>query len=137
MDARLVIGDPALKTRLNGFVVLDLAAEWRALSGHPFVFAFWAVAPGVRAEGLEDLLRASFEAGRRDFVRLARREAEQTGLSEAVVEDYLRHSLHYELTAGDFEGLDLFYRLAAEEHLIPAVRPLEFLEPEPAGGKKD
>src|SRR6185503_3480114 len=27
-DARLVIGDPAMKTRLNGFVVLDLAAEW-------------------------------------------------------------------------------------------------------------
>jgi predicted solute-binding protein len=42
-DARLIIGDPALKTRLNGHVVLDLAAEWRAFSGHPFVFAFWAV----------------------------------------------------------------------------------------------
>ncbi len=132
-DARLVIGDPALKTRLNGFVVLDLAAEWRALSGHPFVFAFWAVAPGVRADGLEDLLRGSFEAGRRDFARLARGEAEETGLSEPVVEDYLRHSLHYELTAGDLEGLGLFYRLAAEEHLIPTFRPLEFLrDPERA-----
>jgi len=43
-DARLIIGDPALKTRLNGKVVLDLAAEWRAFSGHSFVFAFWAVA---------------------------------------------------------------------------------------------
>jgi chorismate dehydratase len=127
-DARLVIGDPALKARLNGFVVLDLAAEWRALSGHPFVFAFWAVAPGVRAAGLEDLLRGSFEAGRRDFAGLSRHEARQSGLSEEVVEDYLRHSLHYELTAGDFEGLDLFYRLAAEERLIPAVRPIAFLE---------
>ena len=45
-DARLIIGDPALKTRLNGHVVLDLAAEWRAFSGHPFVFAFWAVRQG-------------------------------------------------------------------------------------------
>ena len=127
-DARLVIGDPALKARLNGFVVLDLAAEWRALSGHSFVFALWAVAPGVRHEGLEDLLRASYEAGRRDFAGLARVEAEQTGLAAPVVEDYLRHSLHYELTAGDLDGLGLFYRLAAEERLIPGVRPLAFLE---------
>src|SRR5512141_626365 len=28
-DARLVIGDPALKTRMAGLVTLDLAAEWR------------------------------------------------------------------------------------------------------------
>jgi hypothetical protein len=62
-DARLVIGDPALKTGLNGFVVLDLAAEWRAAFGHPFVFAFWAVAPGIPAEGVEDLARDSFEKG--------------------------------------------------------------------------
>jgi chorismate dehydratase len=136
-DARLIIGDPALKTRMNGCVVLDLAAEWRASSGHSFVFAFWAAAAGVAAPGVEKLLRDSFEAGQRDFGLLARSEAAQTGLSESVVEDYLRHNLHYELTAGDFEGLDLFYRLAAEERLIPAVRPLEFLEdPEPAGGKK-
>ena len=46
-DARLVIGDPALKTRLNGHVVLDLAALWRAFSGHPFVFAFWAIPVAV------------------------------------------------------------------------------------------
>ena len=125
-DASLVIGDPALKTRQNGHVVLDLAAEWRAFSGHPFVFAFWAVAPQAPALGVEVILRASFEAGRRNFDRLVREEAAESGLSEAVIEDYLRHCLHYELDRGDFDGLDLFYRLAAEEGLIPAARPLEF-----------
>ena len=126
-DARLVIGDPALKARLNGHVVLDLAAEWRAFSGHPFVFAFWAVAPGVPAEGMSGLLRASYEAGRRNLAKLAREEAASSGFSAAVIEDYLRHSLHYELDSGDLAGLELFYRLAAEEGLIPAPRPLEFL----------
>jgi chorismate dehydratase len=126
-DARLVIGDPALKARLNGHVVLDLAAEWRAFSGHPFVFAFWAVAPGVPAEGMSGLLRASYEAGRRDLGKLAREEAASSGFSAAVIEDYLRHSLHYELDSGDLAGLELFYRLAAEEGLMPAPRPLEFL----------
>ncbi|HEX9287368.1 MAG TPA: menaquinone biosynthesis protein [Thermoanaerobaculia bacterium] len=123
-DASLVIGDPALKARLNGHVVLDLAAEWRAFSGHPFVFAFWAVRDGVPEREVAELVRASYEAGRRDFPRLVAREAAESGLSEAVVEDYLRHSLHYELDSGDLAGLDLFYRLAAEDGLIPRVRPL-------------
>jgi len=125
-DAALVIGDPALKTRLNGKVVLDLAAEWRAFSGHPFVFAFWAIAPGVPEREATEVVRASYEAGQRDFPRLVAREAAQSGLSEAVLDDYLRHSLHYELDVGDLAGLELFYQMAVEENLIPAVRPLEF-----------
>ena len=125
-DAALVIGDPALKTRLNGKVVLDLAAEWRAFSGHPFVFAFWAIAPGVPEREATEVVRASYEAGQRDFPRLVAREAAQSGLSEAVLDDYLRHSLHFELDAGDLAGLELFYQMAVEENLIPAVRPLEF-----------
>jgi len=128
-DARLIIGDPALKTRMNGHVVLDLAAEWRAFSGHPFVFAFWAAAPGVEAGPLRKLLERSYEAGRREFASLVREEARESGLSEPVVEDYLRHALHYELDAGDLAGLDLFYRMAAEDGLIGAPRPLDFTEP--------
>ncbi len=131
-DAALIIGDPALKTRLNGQVVLDLAAEWRAFSGHSFVFAFWAVALGVEAQGIAHVLRDSYEAGRRSFERLVREEAAESGLSEAVVEDYLRHALHYELDSDDLAGLELFYRMAAEEGLIEEARPIEFVrEPTP------
>ena len=125
-DASLVIGDPALKTRLNGHVVLDLAAEWRAFSGHSFVFAFWAIRPGVPEAEAARIVRASYEAGRRDFSALVAAEAARSRLSEAVVEDYLRHSLHYELDADDLAGLDLFYRLAAEDGLIERPRPLDF-----------
>jgi len=71
-DARLIIGDPALKTRLNGHVVLDLAAEWRAFSGHPFVFAFWAVRQSAASPAVADMLRRSYEAGRSQFDRLIR-----------------------------------------------------------------
>ncbi len=126
-DARLIIGDPALKARLNGHVVLDLAAEWRAFSGHSFVFAFWAVRAEAASSKVAAVLRRSYEAGRVHFASLIREEAAQTGLSESVVEDYLRHALHYELDHDDIEGLSLFYRLAAEDGLIPSVRPLEFL----------
>jgi chorismate dehydratase len=126
-DARLIIGDPALKARWKGRVVLDLAAEWRAFSGHSFVFAFWAARAETASTEIARVLRASYETGRVHFARLVREEATQTGLSEPVVEDYLRHALHYELDHDDIEGLSLFYRLAAEDGLIPAVRPLQFL----------
>jgi chorismate dehydratase len=126
-DARLIIGDPALKTRLNGHVVLDLAAEWRAFSGHPFVFAFWGVRPGAAGPEIASLLRKSYDSGLEHFDRMVSQEASASGLSEAVVEDYLRHALHYELDAGDLAGLDLFYRLAAEDGLIPSSRPVDFL----------
>jgi chorismate dehydratase len=126
-DARLIIGDPALKARLNGQVVLDLAAEWRTFSGHPFVFAFWGVREDSATPEVARLLRRSFENARDHFGDLVAQEARESGLSEAVIEDYLRHSLHFELDRGDLEGLDLFYRLAAEEKLIPAARPLFFL----------
>ena len=125
-DARLIIGDPALKTRLNGHVVLDLAAEWRAFSGHPFVFAFWAVREGAAAPAVESMLRRSYEAARENFGAMVRDEAATSGLSEPVVEDYLKHALHFELDAGDLEGLNLYYRLAAEDGLIPSPKPLVF-----------
>jgi chorismate dehydratase len=125
--ARLVIGDPALKASLNGHVVLDLAAEWRAFSGHSFVFAFWAVREAAASSDVPRILRDSFESSLRQFDALVTDGAAQAGLSRAVVEDYLRHSLHYELDSGDLEGLERFYGLAAEEGLIPAARPLAFL----------
>ena len=135
-DARLVIGDPALKTSLNGRVVLDLAAEWRAFTGRPFVFAFWAVREGVDAYGAERILRESYDRGRAEFERLVREEAERSGLSEPVVEDYLRHSLHYELDRGDLGALELFYRLAADQGLIPEARPLALLGHAPAAASR-
>jgi chorismate dehydratase len=126
-DARLIIGDPALKTRQDGRVVLDLAAEWRAFSGHPFVFAFWAVRPEAASPETGALLRRSYESGLTHFAELVSGEASATGLSGAVIEDYLRHALHYELEQGDVEGLELFYRMAAEDGLIARERPIEWL----------
>ena len=123
-DARLIIGDPALKTRLNGHVVLDLAAEWRAFSGHPFVFAFWAVREAAAAPEVSALLRASYEAALSNFRALVEEEAASSGLSAPVVEDYLRHALHFELDSGDLEGLALYYRLAEQDGLIPRARPI-------------
>src|SRR5512146_1441017 len=49
-DAALIIGDPALKVDRSRYQVLDLAEEWKRLSGKSFVFAFWAVREAALAE---------------------------------------------------------------------------------------
>jgi predicted solute-binding protein len=73
------------------------------------------------------ILRRSYAAGIHQFDTLVREESAASGLSEAVVEDYLRHALHFELDSGDLEGLNFFYRLAAEDGLVPSARPLAFV----------
>jgi predicted solute-binding protein len=91
------------------------------------VFAFWAVRAEAATPEVLAILRRSYEAGLRHFDSLVGEESDASGLSPAVVEDYLRHALHFELDAGDLEGLAAFYRLAAEDGLIPEARPLAYL----------
>jgi chorismate dehydratase len=113
-DAELVIGDPALKADLQGRVALDLASEWRGLTGFPFVFAFWAVRSGVFTTSLRDALFEAYRSSMANFEAMVASEK----LSPAMVEDYLRHCLHYELTEADEKGLDLFARWAREDGLL-------------------
>lgn len=123
-DAELVIGDPALKTNQRGRVVLDLASEWRSLTGHPFVFAFWAVRREAWGPGVERVLRDSYDASGPGFGAMVESEvatarAQGNGaLSGEMIEDYLRHCLHYELSSADLAGLELFYRWAEEDGLV-------------------
>ena len=131
-DARLVIGNPALKARLQGQVVLDLAAEWKSWTGFPFVFAFWAVRQEAWREELPELFARMHRAGMENFDAMVEREVEEFGndasLSRAMIEDYLRYSLHYELTRADEDGLALFYRLAAEEGALePSLQDPAYL----------
>ncbi len=123
-DAELIIGDPAMKADLRGRVVLDLASEWRALTGFPFVFAVWAVRREAWSESVRTAIFDSYRASQTAFDAMIASEIEtaraRTGvrLSAAMVEDYLRHCLHYELTETDERGLELFARWAREDGLI-------------------
>ena len=49
-DAALVIGDPAFEIdpAKHGVTKIDLGAEWKALTGLPFVYAMWVGRGPVR-----------------------------------------------------------------------------------------
>lgn len=125
-DAALLIGDPALRVERDRYHVLDLAAEWRRLTGHPFVFAVWAVGPGVEVPELLRYFQSSLRFGLASLDDLARQAAAEMGLGVEEILDYLTRSLSYDLGAAEIAGLEEFFRRAAAKGLAPAYRPVEF-----------
>jgi len=138
-DAGLLIGDPALQVDRSRYFTLDLAEEWIRYTGKPFVFAFWAIR---RQAFQEDSLREAAPApdlaqvfqDSRDhglepssLDQIAREWAPRLGLREDEIRSYLTESIHYELDPGCIEGLQLFYRYAAEIGALPAAPELCFL----------
>jgi chorismate dehydratase len=123
-DAALIIGDPGMTFSRQGFTVFDMASLWRKHTGQGFVFAVWMIGPA-----------ASAQARTIDFVAACREGVARTeeiiafyqpllGLERDELQTYLTENLSFfpdeELRA----GLDLYYKLAHKNGLIPAVKPL-------------
>ena len=132
-DAGLLIGDPALKVDRSRYHTLDLAEEWIRHTGKPFVFAFWAVRAAALAQAESSLdLPAVFQNSRNHGLeasslnQIAREWAPRLDLTEADVRSYLTENIHYQLDAGCLEGLQLFYKYAAEIGALPAAPELTF-----------
>jgi len=134
-DAGLVIGDPALKIDRSRYLTLDLAEEWIRYTGKPFVFAFWAVRGEALREAAPGLdLPAVFQDSRdhglepASLDQIARAWAPRLDIGEADVRAYLTENIYYRLDSGCLEGLQLFYRYAAEIGALPEVRQLHFVD---------
>jgi chorismate dehydratase len=134
-DAGLVIGDPALKIDRSRFRTLDLAEEWIRYTGKPFVFAFWAIRHAALNEKDPSLdLAAVFRDSRAHGLQssslnqIASEWAPRLNISEDDVRSYLTENIHYQLDAGCLEGLQMFYRYAAEIGALPRAPEMQFVE---------
>jgi chorismate dehydratase len=115
-DAALVIGDNALFADHQGLGLrkIDLGKEWAAMTGLPFVYAFWAGRPEI--VGPDDVL-ALQQARDRGVVATATigREMYPRDPARAARADrYLREEVKYGLGEREVAGLARFYELAAE-----------------------
>jgi chorismate dehydratase len=126
-EAALVIGDPALQVDREKYLVLDLAAEWRALTGLPFVFAVWAARPEVDLPDLTFYFKSSLRYGISSMDTLVRESAAELGLDTAEVRSYLTENLSFFLRQEEVSALEEFYRRAFAQGLILEPKPLEFL----------
>jgi chorismate dehydratase len=131
-DAALLIGDPALQTRTEGYHVYDLAEEWRRWTGRPFVFAFWAVRKAALRDASPQLniaqaFQQSRDNGLKHISEIATAWTARLGLTHQLISDYLTENVDYTLDAENLEGLRLFYRYGAECGVLPQAPELEFL----------
>ncbi len=135
-DAALVIGDPAMRLAALapqlGVQIYDLAEEWRAMTGLPFVFAVWA----ARAEVIKnqeviakDFLAAKLE-GMSKLNQIAASYAEELGLLQQNLLAYLQDNVNYDLDPENIAGMRRYFALAAECGFIAKCQPIEFLRPQ-------
>jgi chorismate dehydratase len=126
-DAALVIGDPALfaTTEAAGLEKIDLGAAWRALTGLPFVWAFWAGRAGVLEPGDVRTLQAARDAGVEAGDAIAEAYGAGDPLRIARGTAYLRNNMRYGLGDAERAGLERFYELAGELRLADR-KPLAF-----------
>jgi chorismate dehydratase len=127
-DAALVIGDPALKVDREKYLVFDLAAEWKALTGLPFVFAVWAVRPEVEFPDLGFYFKSSLRYGMSSLDIVVREAAAELNLDTADVRSYLTENLGFFLRQDEIAGMEEFYRRAHAYGLILEPKPIEFWE---------
>ncbi len=132
-DAALLIGDPALQARTDGYFVYDLAEEWRRWTGRPFVFAFWAVRKAALHEGASDVniaqvFQQSRDHGLQHIPEISAAWAPRLNLSARLISEYLTTNVDYSLDAENLEGLRLFYRYGVEVDVFTRLPELEFLE---------
>lgn len=129
-DAALVIGDPAfnIDPKKHNVTKVDLGAEWKALTGLPFVYAMWVGRPGVVSHEHRRALQNARDRGLANLPAIARQESHGDPLYEQRALVYLRDNLKYGLGLAEQAGLRRFHELAAEIGVAPGLEPLRFYE---------
>ena len=132
-DAALIIGDPALYLDPAGHGVekIDLGREWTAMTGLPFVWAFWAGRPDALPAEAVDALAEARDRGVDASDRIA---AEYCGPERAELgQAYLRENIYYHLREREEAGLRRYYELAAKHGLIERAHEVTTYEVAPKG----
>ena len=114
-DAVLLIGDRAMHACLPGFRhAYDLGQEWHDWTGLPFVYAAWAVRPGVELGPVAEALAEAKRRGVAAAGLIAAREAPRLGLDAGFCRRYLANIIRFDLGPRELAGLHHFYLLASE-----------------------
>jgi chorismate dehydratase len=125
-EAALLIGDPALflDHAARGLLKIDLGEQWAALTGLPFVWAFWAGRQDALTADAVGALVAARDAGvaASDLVAAAYCGTGRAALGQA----YLRENIQYGLNERQQEGLRRYYQLAEKHGIVEAMRPIAF-----------
>jgi len=155
-DAALIIGDPALRLRLQvdaleakvpqgkgccggdegehpvkdvqTLFVYDVAQQWREMTGLPCVLAIWVARRGTVTPEIVADFQASREYGLARIGEIAEGAALKLDLPPRDLERYLAENIDFSLDEENLAGLMLYYEECARAGLIPRARELEFVD---------
>ena len=124
-DFVLLIGDEAIDFQRAGHPhqIMDLAAEWFAATGLPFVFAVWALRRGIDQRPLRRRLREAQENGLRHLEEIIQKRPEY---DVAFRREYFQRHIRYGLQAEEKEAINRFCRLL-RKHGLGTVHEPQFV----------
>ncbi|MGC8667156.1 MAG: menaquinone biosynthetic enzyme MqnA/MqnD family protein [Chthonomonadales bacterium] len=117
-DAALIIGDLKLFETPAQYI-MDLGAQWKELTGLPFVYAAWLARPGLSMRHPGDLLCRAKVWGIRSLESITRKWAEAMELPEERVREYFFRIMQYDLDDAKLAALDEFRRRCIIHGLVP------------------
>jgi chorismate dehydratase len=101
----------------------DLAEEWRALTGLPFVSAVWCAAQGGPLdESVADDFIQSRNHGLQNIDALVAEWSARLPIPAETIRTYLTTNIHYVLDEECIEGMRGFFRMAGELRVLPEYR---------------
>ncbi|MDX1765295.1 MAG: menaquinone biosynthesis protein, partial [bacterium] len=133
-DARVAIGDNALKAYLNPSAMLhlyDLSVLWRDFTGLPFVFALWLVsreAAKREPENVRRIVQRLQEArnyAQSHFAELAGKFGQELDIPASALVRYWE-SISYDLSSEKIDSLHQYFDYAVELGFIPENPTLNF-----------
>jgi chorismate dehydratase len=114
---------------------IDLGEVWTAMTGLPFVYAFWAGWPEALTPADAEALLQARDAGVAHAAEVARAYYPGDPEREAVALRYLRDNIRYTFGDEELEGLRTFYGYAAELGLVSFDGALRFYHAEHHGAR--
>ena len=134
VKAVLAIGDDALRLKKNRAVslALDLGAAWHEWTGHPFVFAVWALRHGSVAQRdgqvhqAHKILLEARDYGLNHLEEIAATVDKCSWFSRRECLQYLQ-TIEYDLDSDKQAGLRLFFDMLYETGELSRRVPLKFL----------
>ena len=110
VDGILLIGDRAMSMHPSNFnIEWDLGDEWTKETGLPFVYAVWAIRPGLQLSNSQiESFHLAYQQGISSLTEIASRESKKHGCSEAFIVEYLTKKIGFTVGENELEGLELF-----------------------------
>ncbi|MBX3118577.1 MAG: menaquinone biosynthesis protein [Fimbriimonadaceae bacterium] len=128
-DAGLLIGDNGMRQPTGEYHIIDLGAEWRALTGLPFVWAVWLGRGGMTG-ALSGHLFAAMQEGLVRMSEIVPEAAEETSFPLEIAEHYLTNVMDFELGDDHLSGLEAFRQLLMKHKILKASQLPEVITAE-------